>query len=211
MKKALKLLGFLMIANVASVPGAQAADCAQTCVEVRREGGELVITARRDPVRTIRKVPSATPTPTPVRSSTRVIKRAPRPSLSDQIREVLPQGRFETLPRYGALINEPLLIRSYGCSEFVKTLPILDTSIELQLHPRIEWLWGDGQREFWGGNALRGAHIYSRAGSYRIQMRCHWEGRFRTPHSSWAQIPQGITSTFVMDTELFRARVFFTQ
>ncbi len=218
MRKNLKFIGFLIITYLASAhtaPAALAADCSQTCVEVRREGGELVITARREPVRIIRKAPAATPIPIPARTPastpTRVVKRTPQPSLSDQIREVLPEGRFATLPRYGALINEPLLIRTYGCSDFVKTLPILDTSIELRLSPRIEWIWGDGQQEFWGGSAVRGAHIYSRAGRYRIEMRCHWEGRFRTPHLPWTPIPEGIISTFAMERELFRARVFFTQ
>lgn len=192
-------------------PEAQSADCSKTCVEVRREGGELVITARRDPIRTVR--PSISPSPTPTRRAqprptARPVKRR---NFSDHIRELLPTGSFRTLPNGGALINEPLLVRSSGCVDLRKSLPILDTTVELQLHPEITWSWGDGQRESWSGSATRGAHIYRRAGRYLIEMRCQWRGWFRTPHSSWAPIPEGIYSTAIERVELFRAHVFFTE
>ncbi len=189
----------------------------------------MVITARRDPIRRAAKVQSSsTPalTPTPTRTPTlsksatptqrgknkaQVRKRTPRPSLSDQIRELLPPGSFTLWPRAGAVIYEPLLIHAQGCAPFRKTLPILDTSILLELTPTIEWNWGDGSSESWRGATQRGAHIYRRAGRYSIVMRCHWSGAYRTPESGWAPIPTGITSSTAQIVELFRAQVFFTE
>ena len=213
---------------------AQGANCAQTCVEIRREGGELVITARRDPVRVTRPsvtqtpapTPSLKPSPTPSTSPSKAPATSPprrkaparsaratrpRPTLSDQIRELLPEGSFRTLPQSGALINEPLLVRALGCTELTKQLPILDTTVELRLRPVIHWVWGDGTNEVWAGSATRGAHIYTRSGRYVIQMRCQWSGWFRTPHSPWAPIPEGIASVAQQRVELFRAHVFFTE
>ena len=225
MRKTLYLSSFLIAHAIIVQSPASAADCTKTCVEVRSQGGELIITARRDPIRVLRPTPSPTPSPIPsptanptatptsppatARSQPR--KRTPRPSLSDQIREILPEGRFEIWPKSGAIIYEPLLVRAFGCSDFAKVLPILDTTIELHLTPRIEWLWGDGEREIWGGSATRGAHIYNRSGRHVIQMRCLWSGRYRTPYTTWARIPEGIYSTAVREVELFRAQVFFTQ
>lgn len=220
---------FITFTGMSALPNAYAAGCAKTCVSVVREGGELVITARRDPIRRAAKVQSSpTPalTPTPTRTPTlsksatpsqrgknkaQVRKRTPRPSLSDQIRELLPPGSFTLWPRAGAVIYEPLLIHAQGCTPFRKTLPILDTSILLELTPSIEWNWGDGSSESWRGAAQRGAHIYRRAGRYSIVMRCHWNGAYRTPESGWAPIPPGITSSTAQSVELFRAQVFFTE
>ena len=207
-----RTLIFLILCTLvlSAAPTARGAGCAKTCVSMHREGGELVITARRDPRPIVRSSPSATPAPSASLAPKKSTKRA-RPKFSDQIRELLPEGSFTLLPRRGALINEPLLLRSFGCVDFAKRLPILDTSIELHLTPRIEWIWGDGQRDIWGAGAQRGAHIYSRAGKYLIQMRCQWSGLFRTPDSPWAPIPEGIFSTAVAQVELFRAQVFFTE
>ncbi|MFZ9927059.1 MAG: hypothetical protein ACO3FB_04625 [Candidatus Nanopelagicaceae bacterium] len=214
---------FITFTGKSALPIAYAAGCAKTCVSVVREGGELVITARRDPIRRAAKVQSSpTPIPTPTlsksatpsqreRSNTSVQKRTPRPSLSDQIRELLPPGSFTFWPRAGAVIYEPLLIHAQGCAPFRKTLPILDTSILLELTPTIEWNWGDGSTESWRGAAQRGAHFYRRAGRYSIVMRCHWSGAYRTPESGWAPIPTGITSSTAQSIELFRAQVFFTE
>lgn len=206
-------------------PPAFSVDCTQTCVEVRREGGELVITARRDPIRsakTVRPSPAASPTQQPVQPTQQPVqptrprpkataRSTPRPTFSDQIRELLPDGSFRLLPARGALIHEPLLVRAFGCSDVTKTLPILDTQVELRLTPRIEWSWGDGQRELWSGSASRGAHIYTKAGRYLVQMNCYWSGAFRTPHSPWAPIPEGISSSARQSVELFRAQVLFTE
>jgi hypothetical protein len=220
---------FITFTGKSALPNAYAAGCAKTCVSVVREGGELVITARRDPIRRAAKVqsspaPALTPTPTRTptlsksatpsqrgKNKTQVRKRTPRPSLSDQIRELLPPGSFTLWPRAGAVIYEPLLIHAQGCAPFRKTLPILDTSILLELTPTIEWNWGDGSSESWRGAAQRGAHIYRRAGRYSIVMRCHWSGVYRTPESGWAPIPTGITSSTAQSVELFRAQVFFTE
>ena len=214
---------FITFTGKSALPNAYAAGCAKTCVSVVREGGELVITARRDPIRRAAKVQSSpTPIPTPTRSKsatpsqrgrgkTPVRKGTPRPSLSDQIRELLPPGSFTLWPRAGAVIYEPLLIHAQGCAPFRKTLPILDTSILLEITPTIEWNWGDGSSESWRGAAQRGAHIYRRAGRYSIVMRCHWSGAYRTPESGWAPIPPGITSSTAQSVELFRAQVFFTE
>lgn len=214
---------FITFTGKSALPNAYAAGCAKTCVSVVREGGELVITARRDPIRRSAKVQSSpTPIPTPTlsksatpsqrgRGKTPVRRGAPRPSLSDQIRELLPPGSFTLWPRAGAVIYEPLLIHAQGCAPFRKTLPILDTSILLELTPTIEWNWGDGSSESWRGAAQRGAHIYRRAGRYSIVMRCHWSGAYRTPESGWAAIPPGITSSTAQSVELFRAQVFFTE
>lgn len=200
--------------------GAQSASCAKTCVTVTREGGELVITARRDPIKRLPKpiaAPSPSPTPsarpsissgTPTRTPVR--KRAPQRSLSDEIREVLPHTSFTVLPKAGAVIHEPLLVHARGCAPFQKTLPILDTSIHLNLYPTIEWSWGDGSVDRWRGATERGAHIFSRPGRYLIAMSCEWSGAYRTPESPWAPIPSGITSIATQSVELFRARVFFT-
>lgn len=196
---------------------ARAAECTRTCVEVRREGGDLVISAHRDPVK--RKVlPQLSPTPTPTRSPIATTRKSTersqhkraRPSLSDQIREALPAGSFTLLPRTGALIYEPLLIHAHGCANIVKTLPILDTSISLMLDPALYWDWGDGSMEVWRGNAIRGAHIYHRPGRYRILMSCQWGGRFRTPDTPWLPIPDGIVSTSTSLVTLSRAQIFFT-
>ena len=220
-------LAILLSSTVVAI-SARAADCTQTCVEVRREGGELVITAHRDPVRrkpapqpsiqSPTKAPSvststrASSPPTPKKTGKPIRKKArPSTSLSDQIREVLPAGSFTLLPRAGALIYEPLLIHSHGCSDFSKTLPILDTTISLRLDPVIYWNWGDGKYESWRGNAVRGAHIYDRPGRYRIEMSCHWGGFFRTPNSSWLPIPDGISSVSSQIVALSRAEVFFTE
>lgn len=205
---------FLALASGVAAP-AQAGECAQTCVEVRRDGGELVITAKRDPAPVVRKTPTATPTPVPTftRKPTAkkgVIRRA-RPKFSDQIRELLPTSSFTVLPSTGALIHEPLLIRSFGCENVVKKLSILDTTVELNLAPYAQWSWGDGQIARWGMGAVRGAHIYSRPGRVRIQMRCHWVGSYRTPHSPWLPIPEGIVSIAEKSVELFRAQLFFTE
>jgi hypothetical protein len=206
---------FLIFLTCSVALPAQGGECAKTCIEVRSEGGELVITAQRDPVRVVRKAPSASPTPQPTLTrrptGTRSVQRRARPTFSDQIREVLPQSSFALLPAKGALIYEPLLVRAYGCEKIVKSLPILDTSVELDLAPRVEWSWGDGQVEWWGMGAIRGAHIYSRPGKVRIQMRCYWFGRYRTPHSPWAPIPEGIVATAAQSIELYRAQVFFTE
>jgi hypothetical protein len=214
---------FITFTGKSALPNAHAAGCAKTCVSVVREGGELVITARRDPIRRSAKVESSpTPIPTPTlskstapsqrgRVKTPVRRGTPRPSLSDQIRELLPPGSFTLWPRAGAVIYEPLLIHAQGCAPFRKTLPILDTSILLELTPTIEWNWGDGSSESWRGAAQRGAHIYRRAGRYSIVMRCHWSGAYRTPESGWVPIPSGITSSTVQNVELFRAQVFFTE
>ena len=214
---------FITFTGMSALPNAYAAGCAKTCVSVVREGGELVITARRDPIRRSAKVqssPTPIPTPTLSKSATpsqrgknkaQVRKRTPRPSLSDQIRELLPPGSFTLWPRAGAVIYEPLLIHAQGCTPFRKTRPILDTSILLELTPSIEWNWGDGSSESWRGAAQRGAHIYRRAGRYSIVMRCHWSGAYRTPESGWAPIPTGITSSTAQIVELFRAQVFFTE
>ena len=227
------IAGVLVVTSifvVVSAIAAQGANCVQTCVEIRREGGELVITARRDPVRVARPTASPIPSPTsspkpstppskapatspPRRKTPARSARAtrPRPTLSDQIRELLPEGSFRTLPQSGALINEPLLVRAFGCTELTKELPILDTTVELRLRPVIHWTWGDGTSEAWAGSVIRGAHIYTHAGRYLIQMRCQWSGWFRTPDSSWAPIPEGIVSTSQLRVELFRAHVFFTE
>lgn len=211
-----RTLIFLILCTLvlSAAPTARGAGCAKTCVSMHREGGELVITARRDPRPILRSsptpIPSIAPSPSASLAPKKSAKRA-RPKFSDQIRELLPEGSFTLLPRRGALIHEPLLLRSFGCVDFAKRLPILDTSIELRLTPRIEWIWGDGQRDIWGVGAQRGAHIYSRAGKYLIQMRCQWSGLFRTPDSPWAPIPEGIFSTAVAQVELFRAQVFFTE
>ena len=225
MRRTIFLLAILTVSSFTLLTGvlnqaqaqAQAKDCAKTCVEVRGEGGELIITARRDPVRVAPKTPapvvspSSTPSRTAAATPKRKVARTARPTFSDQIREILPEGRFETAPRSGALIHEPLLVRAFGCSEFSKILPILDTTIELELTPRITWFWGDGTPRIGAQGATRNAHIFTRAGRYLIQMRCEWGGRFRTPHSSWAPIPSGILSNSSRTVELFRAQVFFTQ
>lgn len=211
---------------------ASAKDCTKTCVEVRREGGELVITAKRDPVRPKIKPPisaptyAASPTPSPTPSPkheakkskpvrrkkvTRVRKGVPQLSLSDQIRQVLPKGSFLLLPRRGALIREPLIVRASGCQVIHKRLPILDTEIELRLHPIVEWNWGDGYVESWSESQTRGAHIYQRPGLHLISMSCSWTGQYRTPDSSWSQIPEGIVSYAHQQVELYRAQVFFTE
>ena len=49
--KTLTLIIFLSAALLSKIDLANAGDCAQTCVTVTREGGELVITAKRDPVK----------------------------------------------------------------------------------------------------------------------------------------------------------------
>ena len=205
---------------------AHSAGCAKTCVSVTREGGELVITARRDPIKrrptvsapTPTPIPTPTPTATALTPSRTTIKKpapprrtTPRPTLSNQIRELLPEGSFTVLPRAGAVIYEPLLVHARGCAPFRKTLPILDTSIVLDLRPTIEWSWGDGSAESWPGAAARSAHIYKRPGRYLIVMRCRWGGEYRTPDSSWAPIPEGIISNSQQSIELFRAQVFFTE
>ncbi|NBR93940.1 MAG: hypothetical protein EBT44_03760 [Actinobacteria bacterium] len=203
MARTLKTLILVIFLNVAlfSKPNlANAGECAQTCVTVTREGGELVITARRDPVKrkpVASASPSSSPSPSPTHApftttqkSVSKRKAKSRPSLSDQIREVLPSVSFSILPRSGALIWEPLLIHQAGCAPVRKTLPILDTSITLDLQPTIQWSWGDG---------------------YLIDMRCAWEGRYRTPISGWMEIPPGIISSWRQIVELFRARVFFTE
>lgn len=215
MREKFLLVTFSLAILVSSVEvqSARAADCTQTCVEVRREGGELVITAHRDPVRR-KPAPQPSiqsPTKAPSVSPSTRKKARPSTSLSDQIREVLPAGSFTLLPRAGALIYEPLLIHSHGCSDFSKTLPILDTTISLRLDPVIYWNWGDGKYESWRGNAVRGAHIYDRPGRYRIEMSCHWGGFFRTPNSSWFPIPDGISSVSSQMVALSRAEVFFTE
>lgn len=211
---------FLALFFLVGEVSAQSASCAKTCVTVTREGGELVITARRDPILRPPKpiaAPSPSPTPsarpsissgTPTRTPVR--KRAPQRSLSDEIREVLPHTSFAVLPKAGAVIHEPLLVRALGCAPFQKTLPILDTSIHLNLYPTIEWSWGDGSVDRWRGAAERGVHIFSRPGRYLIAMSCEWSGAYRTPESPWAPIPSGITSIATQSVELFRARVFFT-
>lgn len=200
---------------VLPVEEARGAGCEKTCVEVKREGGDLVITAHRDPVR--RRVapaisnPVPTSTPTPRKSSHRRAHRS-HSSLSDQIREALPRGSFSILPKRGAVIYEPLLIHSSGCSEVKKSLPILDTTIYLELRPQVQWRWGDGTSERWNsGVQTRGAHIYRRAGRYRVEMECHWGGSFRTPQSPWMPIPQGIFSSYNEVIQLFRAEIFFTE
>lgn len=197
---------------------AHSAGCAKTCVSVTREGGELVITARRDPIKRRPTVSAPSPTSTPLPPSRTTAKKVspprrttPRPTLSNQIRELLPKGSFTVLPRAGAVIYEPLLIHAHGCAPFRKTLPILDTSIILDLRSTIEWSWGDGPAERWPGAAVRGAHIYQQPGRYLIVMRCRWGGEYRTPDSSWAPIPEGIISTSQQSIELFRAQVFFTE
>lgn len=200
-----------------SVQPAEAGECAKTCVELTREGGELVITARRDPIRVKPSAPSATPTPTPSATAPRKVSGTPtrrpvaRTSLSDQIREVLPEAAFTTRPRVGPLIHEPVLIRTSGCAPIAKSLPILDTRIELRLTPQSQWEWGDSAREAWPTGVRDGAHIYHRAGRYKITMRCLWLGTFRTPDTTWAPIPEGLISSYSQIVEVFRARVFFTQ
>jgi hypothetical protein len=215
MKKPVFLVFFLLALSLGVATNAHAGECAKTCVEVRREGDELVITAKRDPAPVVRRTPTATPTPAPTLTRKQIraksVHRKPRSTLSDQIREVLPISSFALLPASGALIHEPLLVRAYGCESVVKELPILDTSVELNLLPLVEWSWGDGQVERWKMGAVRGAHIYSRPGEFQIQMRCYWLGTYRTPHSPWAPIPEGILSTAVRSIALFRARVFFTE
>lgn len=224
-----------------SIAGAK--DCTKTCVEVRREGGELIITAKRDPIRRIvaptpKPTPTPTPKPTPTPTSrasapattSKVLPKVavrkvapkvapkiavrvsePQVSLSDQIRELLPTGTFTLLPRVGALIKEPVILRAQGCQETTKRLPILDTEIELRLRPRIQWNWGDGSSAYWPGGVTRGVYIYQRPGRYLIIMNCLWAGQYRTPDSPWEEIPSGITSTDFQIVELFRARVFFTE
>lgn len=203
----------ILLSSAVVAQSARAADCAQTCVEVRRDGGELVISAHRDPVRKTPAPQPSTQSPTKAPSVSPSTRKKARPatSLSDQIREVLPAGSFTLLPRTGALIYEPLLIHSHGCSDFSKTLPILDTTISLRLDPVIYWNWGDGKYESWRGNADRGAHIFTRSGRYRIEMSCHWGGFFRTPNSSWLPIPDGISSVSSQIVALSRAEVFFTE
>ena len=215
--KTLTLIIFLSAALLSKIDLANAGDCAQTCVTVTREGGELVITANRDPVKR-KPVASISPSPSPTyspattaRKSVSKRKAKPRPSLSDQIREVLPGVSFSILPRSGALIWEPLLIHQIGCAPVRKTLPILDTSIILDLQPTVQWSWGDGSGESWAGGRARGAHIYQRPGRYLIDIRCMWEGSYRTPSSNWMEIPSGIISSSRQSVELFRARVFFTE
>jgi len=224
MARTLKTLILVIFLNVAlfSKPNlANAGECAQTCVTVTREGGELVITARRDPVKrkpVASASPSSSPSPSPTHApftttqkSVSKRKAKSRPSLSDQIREVLPSVSFSILPRSGALIWEPLLIHQAGCAPVRKTLPILDTSITLDLQPTIQWSWGDGSSEVWSSGRARGAHIYHRPGRYLIDIRCMWEGSYRTPSSNWMEIPPGIISSSRQSVELFRARVFFTE
>ena len=215
--KTLTLIIFLNAALFSKIDFANAGDCAQTCVTVTREGGELVITAKRDPVKR-KPLASASPSPSPTHSPVTTTRKSaskrkakPRPSLSDQIREALPAVSFSILPRSGALIWEPLLIHQAGCAPVRKTLPILDTSITLDLQPTIQWRWGDGSSESWEGGRARGAHIYQRPGRYLIEIRCAWQGRFRTPSSNWMEIPPGIISSSRQSVELFRARVFFTE
>lgn len=213
MKKSAKVfLLSISLVNV-NVESGYAADCRQTCVEVRREGGELVISAHRDPIR--RKVsPGISPTPSPshrAQSAPRAKRRKASSSLSDQIRELLPNGSFTLLPTAGALVHEPLLLHTHGCADFAKTLPILDTEISLTLDPVIHWSWGDGTEEYWRGNAVRGAHIFHRPGRYRIELRCQWRGWFRTPNSQWLRVPEGITSVHGQTVAISRAHIFFTE
>ena len=226
LRKTLLLLPFLVLASVGLGATSTAKDCTKTCVEVRREGGELVITAKRDPIRpkvTIRK-PTLTPTPTPTATPkaiavkplprkvpTPVRTRAAQLSLSDQIRQVLPEGGFTVMPRTGALIREPLLVRSSGCEDIRKKLPILDTEIELYLRPKVHWDWGDGSTDIWPGNITRGVHIYLRPGRHLITMICTWSGQYRTPDSPWEEIPEGIISNAYRQVEIYRAQVFFTE
>lgn len=206
------LLAAISAACLCDVPSAVARDCVRTCVDITREGGELVITARRDPVRKrVSSAPTPLSAPTPSRRPTIKRARAPRPSLSDQIRQGLPPHSFTILPYQGALIWEPVIVRASGCTPLRKTIPILDTSILLDLHPSIEWSWGDGQSERWRGSTERFAHIYKRAGRYHLQMHCQWGGSFRTPDGPWRDIPSGIGSTFQSSIELFRAQIFFTE
>lgn len=215
--KTLLLIIFLSAALFSKIDLANAGECAQTCVTVTREGGELVITARRDPVKR-KPVTSISPSPSPTyspattaRNSAPKRKAKPRPSLSDQIREALPSLSYSILPRSGALIWEPLLIQEWGCAPLRKTLPILDTSITFDLTPTLQWKWGDGSSEMWVSGRTRGAHIYQRPGRYVIEMRCTWMGLYRTPTSPWMEIPPGIVSSSRQSVELFRARVFFTE
>ena len=92
--KTLTLIIFLSGALFSKIDFANAGECVQTCVTVTREGGELVITAKRDPVKR-KPVASASPSPThsPVTTTRKSVskrKAKPRPTLSDQIREALP-------------------------------------------------------------------------------------------------------------------------
>ena len=223
---AITVLGLAFSASL--VAPVHAAGCSHTCVEVHREGGELVITAHRDPVRPVAPTtpapPSVSPTPSPSATSTirprrpvskipkKPIKRAPRPSLSNQIRELLPEGSFIVRPARGALVHEPLLIATSGCAPISKKLPILDTSVELNLQPTVFWKWGDGTSQWWSsGVQTRGAHIFDKSGRYLIEMECHWGGFFRTPNSPWLPIPQGILATSRQVIEIYRATLFFTE
>ena len=223
---AITLLGLAFSAS--PVIPVHAAGCSRTCVEVHRDGGELVITAHRDPVRRVAPMtpapPSVAPTPSPRATSTikprrpastngkKPIKRAPRPSLSNQIRELLPEGSFIVRPARGALVHEPLLIATSGCAPISKKLPILDTSVELNLQPTVFWKWGDGTSQWWSsGVQTRGAHIFDKSGRYLIEMECHWGGFFRTPDTPWLPIPQGILATSRQEIEIYRAAVFFTE
>jgi hypothetical protein len=148
-----------------------AADCSKTCIDLKVENGELVITGTRTPLKpkytprpapkftvipTTKPTPKPTtkPTPKPTRKITRQVKPKPRitpvrkkvvrKSLNDQIRQLLPAASIFLQPQSGILIREPVIFWTDSPQSFKKSLLLLDVKIDLDLSAKFLWSWGDG-------------------------------------------------------------------
>jgi hypothetical protein len=211
-----------------------AADCSKTCIDLKVENGELVITGTRTPLKPkytprpapkFTVIPTTKPTPKPTRKITRQVKPKPqitlvrkkvvRKSLNDQIRQLLPAASIFQQPQSGILIREPVIFWTDSPQIFKKSLRLLDVKIDLDLSAKFLWSWGDGSTL---GTSLIGApfpsfeitHTYLDSGFKAISLSSNWSGRYRLDGGVWQQIPGVITTMQSNQIQIMKARTVFT-
>ncbi len=217
-----------------------AADCTKTCIDLKVENGELVITGKRTPVKpkfTPRPIPKPvvsptnkpTPKPTlskmPVRKPVQRVKPKPpiapvgkkvvRKSLNDQIRQLLPTARIFLQPLSGILIREPVIFWTDSPQSFKKSLLLLDVKIDLDLRAKFLWSWGDGstlETDLIGAPfpSFEITHTYLNSGVKNVGLRINWSGRYRLDGGVWLQIPGVITTNQSNQIQIMKARTVFT-
>ena len=217
-----------------------AADCTKTCIDLKVENGELVITGKRTPAKpkfTPRPIPKPAVSPTqkpvpkptlskiPARKVVQQVKPKPpiapvgkkvvRKSLNDQIRQLLPTARIFLQPQSGILIREPVIFWTDSPQSFKKSLLLLDVKIDLDLSAKYLWSWGDGstlETDVIGAPfpSFEITHTYLNSGVKNVGLRINWSGRYRLDGGVWLQIPGVITTNQSNQIQIMKARTVFT-
>jgi hypothetical protein len=164
-----------------------------------------------------------TPTPRPSVSRKPRATKAPAVKVStisasevmDQVRKLLPLGAIYFQPPSQILVREPVFFRTSVPQRFTTIVVVLDIPIEIDLHARYLWSFGDGVTlvttdpgASYPLSTVR--HSYSQAGNFEVALQVNWSGTWRSGALS-APIRGHINQSFTKQIEVQAARTRLTQ